>query len=281
LPGRHGLAYSHGLASPTGFLAWHGLPASRVVIASTNEETMLSRTIAFITFTLFAFILSISARAADAPIKVSMYSGSFEYKSDDSLKILKDYLEKNHPIVCTLNSVKTEKERMPGLDQLQTCDVAIIFTRRLELPEDQIAQIKKYCDSGKGIVGIRTASHAFQTWLDFDKLVLGGDYHNHYSKDLPATLKFEEKAKGHPVLSGVKPFTTVGKLYKNPQPAPDITRLITAVTAEYSEPVAWARIRPNDKRVFYTSLGVPEDFSDPNFLKLLANAILWTGGRNP
>src|SRR5439155_10070649 len=105
-----------------------------------------------------AFMLTAgSAKAAEPALKVSMYSGSFEYKSDDSLKILKDFLEKNASAVCTLNAVKTEKERMPGLDQLRSCDVAIIFTRRLELPEDQIAQIKKYCDSGKGIVGLRTA----------------------------------------------------------------------------------------------------------------------------
>ena len=220
-------------------------------------------------------------RAADPALKVAIYSGSFEYKSHDTLKILKEHLEKNYNVVCTLNLAKDETTPIPGLDQLQSCDVAIIFTRRLQLPEDQIAQIKKYCDSGKGIVGIRTASHAFQTWLDFDKLVLGGDYHNHYSKDLPATLKFEEKAKGHPVLAGVKPFTTIGKLYKNPEPAADITRLITAVTAEYSEPVAWVRVRPNNGRVFYTSLGVPEDFSDQNFLKLVSNAVLWTGGREP
>src|ERR1044071_6795655 len=114
-------------------------------------------------------LLTGSSHAAEAELKVSMYSGSFEYKSDELLKILKAYFAKNSNPAVTLNAVKTEKERMPGLDQLQSCDVAIIFTRRLELPEDQIKQIQNYCDSAKGIVGIRTASHAFQTWLDFDK----------------------------------------------------------------------------------------------------------------
>ncbi|MES2694805.1 MAG: hypothetical protein V4773_15135 [Verrucomicrobiota bacterium] len=36
----------------------------------------------------------------------------------------------------------------------------------------------------------------------------------------------------------------------------------------------------NGGRVFYTSLGVPEDFKDENFRRLLLNAINWTARRD-
>ena len=215
-------------------------------------------------------------------LKVSMFSGAAEYHSDESLPKLKDYLEKNFDARCIVNDVKDIHD-LPGVDQLDTCDVIVIFTRRVELPPDQLAKVKRYMDAGKPVVGIRTASHAFQTWLAFDKEVLGGDYHNHVKDDKPAQITFDEKAKDHPVLAGVEPFTTNGKLYKNPEIAKDDTVLLRATTDETTEPVAWARVRPDhhDQRVFYTSLGVPADFENENFRRLLANAIFWTAGRTP
>lgn len=216
------------------------------------------------------------------PVKVSMYSGATEYHSDQTLARLKDYLEQNCDVRCTLNDV-TDWHTLPGVDQLETCDVMLVFTRRVELPPEQMEKVKKYMESGRGVVGIRTASHAFQTWLAFDHEVLGGDYHNHVKDDKLARLTIPAAARDHPVLAGVEPFTTMGKLYKNPHIAPDDTVLLSAKSDDDAEPVAWARVRSehHNQRVFYTSLGVPEDFDNPNFRRLIANAILWTAGRAP
>ena len=77
---------------------------------------------------------------------------------------------------------KTDKD-IPGLDELETCDVAVFFTRRLKIDGEQLDRIKKYATSGKPIVAIRTASHGFQNWLDMDKEVFGGDYKGHYGHE--------------------------------------------------------------------------------------------------
>jgi len=215
------------------------------------------------------------------PLKVSMYSGATEYHSDQSLAAFRAYLDKNYKVRCTLNDV-TDWHALPGVGQLETCDVIVVFTRRVELPPDQVAMVKKYMESGKGVVGIRTASHAFQTWLAFDHEVLGGDYHNHVKDDKLARLTIPAAAKDHPLLAGIEPFTTMGKLYKNPKIAADDTVLLNARSDDDAEPVAWARTRKehHDQRVFYTSLGVPEDFENENFRRMLANAIFWTGKRD-
>jgi type 1 glutamine amidotransferase len=39
--------------------------------------------------------------------------------------------------------------------------------------------------------------------------------------------------------------------------------------------VAWVR-EVAGRRIFYTSLGHPDDFRDENFLRLLLNALEWT-----
>lgn len=221
-------------------------------------------------------------KATAPPLQVSIYSGATEYHSDQTLARFKTYLEKNYNVRCTLNDV-TDWHTLPGIDQLETCDVMVVFARRVELTPDQVEKVKKYMESGRGVVGIRTASHAFQTWLAFDHEVLGGDYHNHVKDDKLAQITIPAGAKDHPVLKGVEPFTTMGKLYKNPQIAADDTVLLKARSEDDAEPVAWARTRAEhrDQRVFYTSLGVPEDFENENFRGMVANAILWAGKREP
>jgi type 1 glutamine amidotransferase len=233
---------------------------------------------------ILAVLLAPLGRAAEPPppIKVVMYSGSVEYKSAESLAKLKSLLEEKHNCKVTLHVVEEKGTTLTGIEDLDTADVAVFFTRRVSLADDQLARVKKFLAAGKGVVGVRTASHGFQTWLKFDPEILGGSYNNHYGKDATAAVTPEEKNKSHPLLAGVKPFATEGKLYKNPTLAGDVVLLLTAKAGEVTEPVAWARdAKPGERgRVVYTSLGVPADFDRPDFQTLLTNAVRWTAGRD-
>jgi type 1 glutamine amidotransferase len=233
-------------------------------------------------FFALLFLCPMFMLGADAPpLRVVMFSGSSEYNSNDSLAGFKKLLEEKYHCQCTLNVVEEKGTKLPGIEGLETADVAIFFTRRVSLSDDQLAKIKAFLKAGKGVVGVRTASHGFQTWLEFDPQVLGGSYNNHYGKDATAVISIDDKAKDHPILAGVKPFSTTGKLYKNPKLAEDATLLLRAKTESYSEPVAWSREAKAGERgrVFYTSLGTPEDFKNEQFLQMLANAVMWAAGR--
>ena len=41
------------------------------------------------------------------------------------------------------------------------------------------------------------------------------------------------------------------------------------------EPVAWTNINKYNGRVFYTSLGHPDDFDSSDFTRMLSNGIQW------
>ena len=232
---------------------------------------------------LLAALIGVGAMAADQapPLKVVMFSGSAEYNSNESLAAFKKLLEEKYHCQCTLNVVEDKGTALTGADGLATADVGVFFTRRIAVSDEDLAKVRKFIAAGRGVVGIRTASHGFQTWLGFDAEVLGGSYNNHYGKDEPAEVTIAEKGKDHPVLAGVKPFTTTSKLYKNPKLAEDATLLLAAKTATYGEPVAWARdAKPGVRgRVFYTSLGAPKDFENAEFVRMVANAVVWAGGR--
>ncbi|MBI3412190.1 MAG: ThuA domain-containing protein [Planctomycetes bacterium] len=213
------------------------------------------------------------------PLHVCLVSGSLEYDSDVSLAKFQKYLEKNYAVKCSRAFRKTDTD-LPGLENLDDCDVMLLFTRRLKLEGEQLERIKKYCLSGRPIVGVRTASHAFQTWLELDKVVLGGNYQGHYKEGPTTEVKFNALGKEHPILGGVKPFKSAGSLYRNTGLSKDVTILLEGDNGEHTEPIAWTRSH-NGGRIFYTSLGHQRDFEDENFLRLLANALFWTAKKIP
>jgi putative membrane-bound dehydrogenase-like protein len=234
---------------------------------------------------LFAYLASDAPAGKPGPppptrpdrprLKVGLLSGSFEYKSAASLWLLQKYLEANYPVECVLLIATAEKDpSLAGIEQLLACDVVIFFTRRLQLEGPALDTVKKYVQSGKPILGLRTASHGFQKWLEMDREVLGGDYRGHYGANQVCEVSVAAGAKTHPILAGVTGFKSNGSLYKNPQLAADVTVLLTGAIPGHTEPVAWIRER-NGQRVFYTSLGHPDDFQEANFVRLLVNALAW------
>jgi type 1 glutamine amidotransferase len=144
----------------------------------------------------------------------------------------------------------------------------------LTIEGEMLEPLKRFVKSGKPIIGIRTASHGFQNYLEMDKEVFGGDYKNHYGDKMVCEVKIVEKEKNHPVLKGCSAFKSNGSLYKNTNVAADVTVLMTGSIPDHTEPVAWTREK-DGRRVFYTSLGHPDDFKDDNFIRLLVNSLAW------
>jgi trehalose utilization protein len=228
----------------------------------------------------FGRAAALQAASSDRkPLTICMLSGSAEYKSNESLAAFQQVVEKQYPIKC-LRVFWKSKTDLPGLEALATSDVMLLFTKRLELRADQLELVKKYCLAGRPIVGVRTASHAFQNWLELDHLILGGDYQGHYGDGLVTKVAIASGAANHPILAGIQPFETPSKLYKNPHLAKDTNLLLSGSIPDHTEPVAWTR-ENRGGRVFYTSLGAPNDFEMKAFQTLLTNAIFWTARQKP
>jgi type 1 glutamine amidotransferase len=222
---------------------------------------------------------ALSADEASPPLKVCLVSGSLEYKSDESLAAFQKYIEEKYNVKCSRAFRKADDD-VPGLENLETCDVMLVFTRRLTIKGEQLERVRKYCQAGKPIVGVRTASHGFQNWLMFDASVLGGNYKNHYGAGPATEITIPDKAKNHPILEGVGAFMGAGSLYRNTGLAVDCDVLMNGSIPDHTEPIAWTRLH-NSGRVFYTSLGHPKDFEDENFRRLLVNSLFWTAKRKP
>jgi type 1 glutamine amidotransferase len=222
---------------------------------------------------------SLSAAGAGGPLRVVIVSGSWEYKSEVSMPAFAKHLEERYSAKVTVLQAP-KRDDLPGLEALETCDVALFFSRRLQIKGEQLERVKRYCTAGNPVVAVRTASHGMQNWLEFDKTVLGGNYHGHYSGGPKQTVSIVPEARGHPVLAGVSGFESEYSLYRTSPVAKDATVLMTATTpkAKAPEPSAWVRVH-NGGRVFYTALGGVTDFENPAFRRLVVNALFWAAKR--
>lgn len=207
-----------------------------------------------------------------AALKIHMI-GHGEYSPEQTLPEFKKYLEERYRVECTL-SIKLEKNRLDNLDSLKSADLLIVFARRMNLPPEQMELIRQHWEQGKPVIGIRTASHAFQKDDNevFDKKVLGGNY----AGTGGGKVVLAADAASHPVLKGVQPFKPSQGLYGQGKLADGVVVL----QVQGSAPQTWVHAYKGG-RTLYTSAGVPDDFKDENFRRLLANAVFWTTQRDP
>lgn len=212
----------------------------------------------------------------DVPTTVFI-SGEFEYHSRETFPAFAKKLSADYRVeTLVLERPENEKEQtIRGLEKLESADLVVLMIRRMVLPEEQLGRIKKYVNSGKPLIGLRTASHSFENWKEFDALVLGGNYQNHRGNDLKTSVTIIPEAAENPILRGVSGFVSDGSLYRNtPLQSGSKPLLMGRVTGFPAEPVAWTH-EYRGARVFYSSLGHPNDFKEPSFDRMLHNAIDW------
>lgn len=249
-----------------------------------------------------------------------------EYRSEHSLPMLARLLSARHGFDCTvlfaLNpqglvdpTQKTPPEEngglhdIPGLEHLRAADLLILSTRFLTLPEDQLQCFLDYFDSGKPLLGIRTANHGFSgpfpyvvdgKPVRFGEDVLGGTFRAHHGGwHQEATRGIVVAAqKDHPILRGVDDLfgpSDVYRTYPEGQSLPEgCTALVLGQplvglrpddppnTAKEALPIAWTKTWTGNAgktaRVFHVTMGSAQDYQHAGVRRLTVNAVYWCLG---
>ncbi len=229
---------------------------------------------------IYALLLLVSALRGmgAAPPNIVFISGEFEYHSKETFPVFARQLSTEYN-VHTLVLQRPDDEKtmtIAGLERLEDADLLIIMIRRMVLPPDQLDRFKKYLARGKPLIGLRTASHSFENWKEFDSQVLGGNYQNHYPNAFKTSVTLIPEETSSPLLRGVTAFVSEGSLYKNrPLVVDSVPILRGSIEGQAPEPIAWTH-EYHHGRIFYSSLGHPNDFQIASFQHLLRNAIEWT-----
>jgi type 1 glutamine amidotransferase len=215
-----------------------------------------------------------------------------EYETNQTLpKFAADFLGQTFRVEFVFGNEDNPND-LPGLEVLNSADVALVSIRRRPLPKEQLDLVRRFVESGKPLLGIRTASHAFSqrteqppedllAWPEFDAQVLGGNYSGHHGIEVLPRISISTEQAAHPVLTGIdtEPFVSGGSLYiTSPLAAKTKVLMAGEIDGKPAEPVAWSFERATGGRSFYTSLGHKEDFQNPAFQRLLFNALAWASG---
>ncbi|MHC4441795.1 MAG: ThuA domain-containing protein [Planctomycetota bacterium] len=235
---------------------------------------------------------------------VVFVTGDDEYRSEVTMPMIAKILEAKHKMKCTVLYAIDEKtgekkatyqKNIEGLEALKTADLAVLFMRFRQLPDNQLKLILDYVNSGKPIVGLRTSTHAFyyrggpnvKYNDEFGISVFGQKWIIHHGHK--SSTNVYVALKDHPITRGVEPeFHCRSWLYHVVPLHGDCLPLVLGAALKDREPskkvfgtpnpVAWIKSYKG-ARVFYTSLGHPMDFEKESVRRLLINGIYWALGK--
>lgn len=210
------------------------------------------------------------------------------YEAHKTIPIFAELIEKEHGYKTTvlLGTGGHGDYKYPGTDALSDADLLVVFARRIALPHNQMKAIKDYVNKGKPVVGIRTAHHAFavsnkieeghEHWPEFTSDILGCENKGYGPVDAGYNVSIIPGAENHPILKNIQlsKWHSNGSIYHVSLLDKNATVLLQGEIEGKTEPVAWTRIAGKNK-VFYTSLGYPDDFKTVQFRTLLINGIGW------
>jgi type 1 glutamine amidotransferase len=258
---------------------------------------------------------------------IVLISGDEEYRSEETLPQLAKILANHHGFKCTVLFAidpkdgtinPNRRDNISGLEALDTADLMVIFTRFRELPDDQMKHIVDYVESGRPIIGMRTATHAFAfkkgatyarySWDSkdwdggFGRQVLGETWISHHGQHGKQSTRgiIAPEGKEHPILRGIKdgdiwgPTDVYGVRLPLPQGIQPLVlgqvlqgmkstdEPVSGAVNSPMMPIAWIKSSRGEKaqpgRVFTTTMGASQDFQSEGLRRLLVNACFWTVG---
>lgn len=247
-------------------------------------------------------------------------AGDHEYRSEETLPALARLMAKHYGFKCTVlfnidddGYIEPGNNNMPGMEALDTADLAVVFLRFQDFPAEQMKHFVDYMDRGGPFVGLRTSTHAFKIPKDsqfarfdtqyegkdfekgFGRQILGETWAGHYGKNHKMSTRHVvlDESKDHPILRGVtNPWAQCGGYWADPMPnsvvlthsQPLESMEKDAKPAEGKDPCpgCWVRTYKSksgtEGRVFTTTSGASEDILDDDFRRMIVNGCLWAAG---
>ncbi len=247
-------------------------------------------------------------------------AGDHEYRSEETLPALARILAKHHGFKCTVRfdvdketgAIVPGNSHMPGMEALDTADLAVVFLRFQDFPAEQMRHLDDYLKRGGPVVGLRTATHAFRMkedepfarysfnfkgpdyQLGFGHQVLGQTWVGHHGRNHQQSTRITivDGKQGHPILRGVKDVwvragayvgkPTDGDILTMAQPLNGMTPDSPVDETKPPMPSEWTRTYKGASgqsgRVFTSLYGAPEDLLNDGYRRLLVNGCFWALG---
>lgn len=252
---------------------------------------------------------------------VVLLSGDEEYRSEESLPMLGKVLSQRHGFKCTVLFAQdadgtinpNNSTNVPGMHFLDHADLVVNAFRFRELPDADMKHFVDYLDSGKPMMVVRTATHAFNYTRDknspyagfsfgargggFGGMTVGEtwtSHHGSHGKEATRGLVDGQNEK-NPILKGVHDIFGPTDVYGvNPDFPRDAAVLVWGLTltgmqptdppqlAKSIMPIVWLRDyrTPSGKtaKVLCSTIGAATDLLSADLRRLFVNATYQLSG---
>ena len=259
--------------------------------------------------------------------RIVLVSGDEEYRSEEGLPQLAKILATRHAFRCAVlyaidpadGIIKPDLcTNIPGLEVLDSADLMVMLLRFRDLPDSQMKHIVDYVESGRPIVGLRTATHAFNlktsptyarySWNSkawdggFGRQVLGETWIAHHGEHGKQSTRgiLVKGEENHPILRGIRDGEIWGPtdVYEVRLPLPGDSRPLVlgqVVDGMHANdppapgkpndpvlPIAWVKTytgaQGKTARVFTTTMGASQDLLNEALRRMIVNACYWALG---
>jgi uncharacterized protein len=174
-------------------------------------------------------------------------------------------------------------------DAAKQYDVIVLYDMWPNISEEAKANLMSILKSGKGLVATHHCLAGYPKWDEYANII-GGKYYQEktvengvekpastYQHDVDFTVQVADPQ--HPVIRGLKDFKIHDETYGKFGVRPDVKVLLTTEEPTSTRSIGWTK-EYGKARVVYLALGHDHlAFENPNYRKLLAQAIQWTAGK--
>jgi len=171
-------------------------------------------------------------------------------------------------------------------DEAKKYDVIVLYDMVQTITENQKQSLVRLLkEQGKGLVGLHHCIVDYQDWPEFRR-ILGGRYYlskrteegmelqpGEFYHDQKFTVQIADPV--HPVTQGLKDFEIDDETYKGFYVSPGVKELLRVSHPKSAPVIGWTN-QYGKARVAYIQLGHgPAAFGNPNYRRLILNAIHW------
>jgi len=165
--------------------------------------------------------------------------------------------------------------------RLDNYDVILMYNRSDSLSDESEQNLKKYLESGKGMIVLHHALGSYNNWEWWWKEVVGGKYQMKESNKFPKSdYKLGElinmiPQKDHAITNKVNSFSFVDETYKDLWISKEVEILYRTDNPNSDGPTMWISPYKNSKVVVIQPGHANTAHLDKNYKSLVYQAILW------
>ena len=231
-----------------------------------------------------ALALTPTARAEGNRIRVLLVTGGHDFERAPFFKLFEDNPEISYRAVEHPNA-----QALLKAEAAKAYDVLVLYDMYQPITEEAKADFLARLKEGKGLVVLHHAIASYQHWPEYARII-GARYYlenttvdgvekprSAYKHDMDFRVHVADP--NHPITQGVQDFALHDETYKGFDVAPECHPLLTTDEPESNRVIAWTKNYGGARVVYLQSGHDHSAYDNPNFQRLLKQAIRWAAGK--